>query len=95
MFEKKTAALKEVISHFKGVLDTPEKFERHRGRMAEKVWAQMKANDSRECRSCHNQEGFVLAEFKNLKEAERVFKDLKDLVESFMLEMERLLEEKK
>lgn len=46
----------EVIHHFKGTIDTREKFLDHRLELATKVWAEMKANDSRECRSCHTQE---------------------------------------
>jgi len=69
---KKAESLYELFNHFTGILDTEEKYEKQRARMAEKVWADMKASDSRECRSCHNQEGFVLAESKNPKEAERM-----------------------
>ena len=36
-----------------GYIDTPEKFEAQRLRMAEKVWKSMKQTDSRECRNCH------------------------------------------
>ncbi len=75
---RKVNAVKEVYSHFTGVFDTEEKFENERGRLAKIVWAYMKANDCRECRSCHNQEAFVFAEFKNPKEAERMQKGLKE-----------------
>lgn len=75
---RKIAAVKEVYGHFTGVLDGEEKFEQQRPRMAKAVWASMKANDSRECRSCHHQEAFVFAEFKKPKEAERMQKGLKD-----------------
>jgi nitrate/TMAO reductase-like tetraheme cytochrome c subunit len=37
-----------------GELDTPAKFEAHRLELAQKVWKEFKANDSAECRSCHN-----------------------------------------
>jgi cytochrome c-type protein NapC len=37
-----------------GTVDTKEKYEEHRWDMASRVWAKMKASDSRECRSCHN-----------------------------------------
>jgi trimethylamine-N-oxide reductase cytochrome c-type subunit TorC len=73
---KKVKALNEIYGHLTGVLDTAEKYEEHRADMAERVWAEMKASDSRECRSCHNQDGFVLAEFKNPKEGERMKKGL-------------------
>lgn len=37
-------------------IDTPEQFETHRQEMAEKVWADMRANDSQTCRTCHHDE---------------------------------------
>jgi cytochrome c-type protein NapC len=51
---RKVKAVNEVIQHFKGTIDTREKFLDHRLTLAERVWEEMKANDSRECRSCHN-----------------------------------------
>ena len=33
---------------------TPQKFEEHRLTMASNEWARMKANNSQECRNCHN-----------------------------------------
>ena len=44
----------EVWGHLTGKLDTPAKFEAHRLEMAENVWAEFGANDSAQCRSCHN-----------------------------------------
>jgi len=54
---RKVQASKEVWGKITGVIDTPEKFEEHRLAMAERDWARMKANDSRECRNCHTYEG--------------------------------------
>ena len=34
-------------------IDTPEKFEAKRAAMAQKIWWEMKADDSHTCRSCH------------------------------------------
>jgi cytochrome c-type protein NapC len=34
-------------------IDTKEKFEARRAHMAQRVWREMKASDSHECRSCH------------------------------------------
>ncbi len=51
---RKAKAVNEVIQHFKGTIDTREKFTDHRLVLAERVWEEMKANDSRECRSCHD-----------------------------------------
>jgi len=47
------ATFNELPKHFIGYLDTKEKFEAHRLEMAKNVWATMEANDSRECRNCH------------------------------------------
>ncbi len=53
---RKVKAVNEVIQHFSGTIDTREKFIDHRLKLAERVWAEMKATDSRECRSCHTEE---------------------------------------
>ncbi|MBK6594892.1 MAG: NapC/NirT family cytochrome c [Burkholderiales bacterium] len=37
-------------------IDTPEKFEAKRAVMAQRVWREMKATDSHECRSCHRED---------------------------------------
>lgn len=50
----KVLAYKDVYHEVMGTIDTPEKYEAHRWDMANRVWAKMKATDSRECRSCHN-----------------------------------------
>ena len=50
----KVLAAKDVWHEMLGTIDTPEKFEAHRWDMATRVWAKMKANDSRECRHCHD-----------------------------------------
>lgn len=62
MMRKARASMNELPNHFLGKLDTPEKFEAHRLEMAESVWAEMKANDSQECRSCHKREAMLLGE---------------------------------
>ncbi len=51
---RKIKASNELLHKMLGTIDTPEKFEKHRKVMAERVWAEMKANDSHECRNCHN-----------------------------------------
>ena len=50
---QKIFASKDVIGEILGTIDTPEKFEANRLIMAQRVWAQMKAADSKECRNCH------------------------------------------
>ncbi|MHB1272601.1 MAG: NapC/NirT family cytochrome c [Rhodanobacter sp.] len=60
LIRKIRATFVEVPSHFMGTLDTPEKFEAKRLELAEHVWAGMKANDSRECRECHNRSAMAM-----------------------------------
>ena len=52
---RKIKASRELYGHFTGVIDTPEKFRAHRAEMAERVWTEMTASDSRECRNCHSE----------------------------------------
>lgn len=51
---RKIQASNEIFHKLMGTVDTVEKFKEHRLEMAERVWATMKATDSRECRNCHS-----------------------------------------
>lgn len=51
---RKIKASKELYAKAFGLIDTPQKFDQHRLAMASNEWARMKANDSQECRNCHN-----------------------------------------
>ncbi|ELR66701.1 Cytochrome c-type protein NapC [Photobacterium marinum] len=51
---RKIQASKELYAKVLGIVDTPKKFEEHRFEMASREWERMKANDSQECRNCHN-----------------------------------------
>jgi nitrate/TMAO reductase-like tetraheme cytochrome c subunit len=53
---RKIQASNEVFHHLLGSIDTPEKFDKKRLKLAKNVWHQMKATDSRECRNCHTLE---------------------------------------
>ncbi|TNG01482.1 MAG: Denitrification system component NirT [Gammaproteobacteria bacterium] len=53
-FVRKIKASRELYHKALGTISTREKFIAERERMAEKVWREMKANDSRECRNCHD-----------------------------------------
>ena len=53
MLKRKVAATFELWGHFRGIIDSKEKFEAHRYEMAKRVWARMKQTDSLECRNCH------------------------------------------
>jgi len=59
--KRKIYASKELLGKVTGVIDTPEKFEKHRLVMAEREWQRMRDNDSRECRNCHDFEYMDLA----------------------------------
>ncbi|WP_440905527.1 cytochrome c3 family protein [Catenovulum sp. SX2] len=51
---RKMAASKEVWGKIFGTINTREKFMEKRRHLAENEWARLKANDSLECRNCHN-----------------------------------------
>ena len=53
MLRKAKASL-EVWGKITGSIDTKEKFEAKRMELATHEWDRMKANNSRECRNCHN-----------------------------------------
>lgn len=53
---RKIQASNELYHHLLGTIDTQEKFEARRPVLTERVWARMKADDSRECRNCHSYE---------------------------------------
>jgi len=50
---RKMQASKEVWGKIFGTIDTREKFEAHRLQLAQNEWTRLKANDSLECRNCH------------------------------------------
>jgi len=58
----KVMAAKDVYHDILGTIDTPEKYEARRWEMANVVWEKMRANDSRECRSCHSFDHMDLSE---------------------------------
>ena len=51
---RKMQASKEVWGKIFGTIDTREKFVDMRRELAEHEWARLKANDSLECRNCHD-----------------------------------------
>lgn len=54
MVLRKIAGFNEVYHQVIGTISTPEKFEAHRLELAEKVWTTMRANNSENCRGCHD-----------------------------------------
>src|SRR5215813_1313100 len=62
---RKIRASNELFHKLVGTIDTPQKFEKERKKLAEHVWETMKANDSHECRNCHS---FRSMDFSKQKE---------------------------
>jgi nitrate/TMAO reductase-like tetraheme cytochrome c subunit len=61
-FVRKVGASQELYVKFvSGAIDTPEKFEKNRIHLAQRVWKTMKDTDSRECRNCHSWEAMDFA----------------------------------
>lgn len=54
MLWRKVLATFEIWGKLTGVIDTKEKFEKHRYELAKHVWTRMKETDSLECRNCHH-----------------------------------------
>jgi nitrate/TMAO reductase-like tetraheme cytochrome c subunit len=50
----KIEASTDLVHKIVGSVDTQEKFAAKKAVLAERVWASMKATDSRECRNCHS-----------------------------------------
>jgi len=59
---RKFQATNELYHKIIGTIDTPEKFEKNRLKMAKRVWKTMQETDSRECRNCHRFEYMDLQE---------------------------------
>lgn len=58
---RKVEAAREVWGTLTGVIDTPEKYAAHAPAMKEREIARMQANDSQECRNCHDTERMMPA----------------------------------
>ena len=56
---RKVQATRELWHKALGTIDTREKFEANRLRLATRVWESMKKTDSRECRNCHTLESMA------------------------------------
>jgi len=53
LWYKAKAGIRDIIQESRGVIATAELYEKERWRLANAVWAEMKANDSANCRHCH------------------------------------------
>ena len=65
LWYKAEAGIKDVIGEMRGVISTEEKFKKERARMAEHVWAEYKANNSANCRTCHTFTPSIVAKQKD------------------------------
>ena len=74
--KRKFAASTELYHALVGTIDTPEKFEENRLAMARRVWADMTASGSRECRNCHSVDAMDFEKMKKPEEATRMQKGL-------------------
>ncbi len=54
LWYKAKAGTRDAIAEARGVIATAERYEKERWRLANEVWAEMKANDSANCRYCHS-----------------------------------------
>jgi len=59
---RKIQASNELFHKVMGSIDTREKFEAKRLKLAKHVWEVMKKTDSRECRNCHNYDSMDFTE---------------------------------
>jgi cytochrome c-type protein NapC len=57
---RKIEAAREVWGHFTGIIDTPEKYAAHAPVMKAREIARLQANDSAECRNCHEMSQTIL-----------------------------------
>lgn len=60
--KKLTSGISDVIAEMTGGIPDADTFEEKRAGMAKKVWAEMEADDSRTCRSCHDSDHWDLYE---------------------------------
>ena len=51
---RKIEAAREVWGNITGIIDTPEKYAAHAPAMKQREIARLRANDSQECRNCHD-----------------------------------------
>lgn len=58
---RKIEAAREVWGNITGIIDTPEKYAAHTQVMKQREIARLKANDSQECRNCHNTDRWMTA----------------------------------
>ncbi len=58
---RKIEAAREVWGNITGIIDTPEKYAAHAPAMKQREIARLRANDSQECRNCHDTQRWLTA----------------------------------
>ena len=66
LWYKAVAGTRDVIGELRGVIATQELFEKARPAMAQRVWDEFKANNSRNCRTCHEFSPATLAKQREM-----------------------------
>lgn len=57
----KLGKMQELFAHYRGTLDTAEKYQAKRLELVERVWRRMEASDSASCRNCHSMTAMDMA----------------------------------
>ena len=70
---RKVEAANEVWNQLLGTISTPEKYEANRLRMAQKEWARLHADNSQECRNCHEPASMVDADKPGIRDMHKAF----------------------
>ena len=80
---RKIRATNELYHKLLGTIDTQEKFNAKRFELAKNVWSEMKENDSRECRNCHemNSMDFDEQEGRSRRKHEAALQDGKTCID--------------
>lgn len=64
LWYKTKAGIRDVVQEARGVIDTEEKFNKERLRLAKSVWSEYKRTDSKPCQQCHVFDASVLSRQK-------------------------------
>lgn len=54
MYDKTRKGVYDIYQHLRGSIDTPEKYQARKAQLVERVFEDMRANDSAACRHCHD-----------------------------------------
>ena len=61
LFVKAEKGIADAYAELRGTIATQEKFDREQWRLANKVWDEMRANNSANCRHCHDPQAMAAA----------------------------------